>query len=541
MRKSIYFIYALFAAGLFLLILYQGIAFRNRVVEERPNESYSQLTTYDSFEETEARAPLRKKIVYRFHLESLPEGNNSLVFFTTHQNVRVLVDGESIYSLQPNTKNSFGNSSGYVWHAVSIYREDIGKEICVEVIPVYESSVNIVPDFYVGSRFNIWKDMLLGSSLSMVLSMLMIVIGIAFIVVGIYNYNNPDSDKSLLMLGAFSAALGIWQSADCAGLSLLFPKTIAFSSVPFIALMLISIPFVLFMKEQLSETGNPVWNIPCFASLAEIILVVFTQMLGIADFMETLWMTYLVMLLSIGTVAFMVIREVIRTGWTFRLKLDVICMGGCFVGVLVDIVFFYAYRGTVVILLGMALFLAYLIVIGFLSVKEARELISIGSRARRYEEMAYHDQLTGLLNRTAYSAFTTQPDFEPENYIVVMFDLNNLKQCNDTLGHQAGDCYIRDSARMIDEIFGDLGKCYRMGGDEFSALLKGCPLAKCKKKVEQLMEALDKYNQESPEIKMGIACGYELYDKRIDYDLGDTLRRADKVMYHQKIMMKQKT
>ncbi len=79
-----------------------------------------------------------------------------------------------------------------------------------------------------------------------------------------------------------------------------------------------------------------------------------------------------------------------------------------------------------------------------------------------------------------------------------------------------------------------------MGGDEFCVLVKGITLNECKKRVQYLKEMVEKCNRKEPEeFPMQIACGYELYDKRIDYDLGDTLRRADKMMYHEKFIMKQ--
>ena len=47
------------------------------------------------------------------------------------------------------------------------------------------------------------------------------------------------------------------------------------------------------------------------------------------------------------------------------------------------------------------------------------------------------------------------------------------------------------------------------------------------------------YNRENTDILIRIACGYELFDKRLDYDINDTSRRADRMMYHEKFSMKQ--
>lgn len=101
-----------------------------------------------------------------------------------------------------------------------------------------------------------------------------------------------------------------------------------------------------------------------------------------------------------------------------------------------------------------------------------------------------------------------------------------------------GDVYIKESARQINECFGDIGKCYRMGGDEFCVLIMGGNLEECRRRKSRLQEMVRDFNEKQTDIHMGIACGYELYDKRIDFDINDTSRRADKMMYREKFSMK---
>lgn len=163
----------------------------------------------------------------------------------------------------------------------------------------------------------------------------------------------------------------------------------------------------------------------------------------------------------------------------------------------------------------------------------------IGMKAKRYERMAYHDQLTGLYNRTAYAEHTGAKNFVPDHSIAVMFDLNDLKKCNDTQGHEQGDRYIMCGTQFIQQAFGDIGKCYRMGGDEFCVLLEGVSLEICRERVQRLKKFVEEHNKKYPEeFPVQIACGYELYDENEDFDFGDTLRRADKMMYQEKFIMK---
>lgn len=533
-------LYAVCAAGVLLLFLYICAECGNEVLEEREKGGYCYLTEYEYERVKDDKAPLGVRNEYAMRMPEIPKEGGSLVFYTLHQNVEVFAGGELIYRLRPLSDNPFGKTPGSNWNWLPLYQTDVGKEIKIVLIPVYESSMDIVPDFYFGSRIDIWGKLLTRSSLPFLLSLVAIVMGVGFILFTIYNYHNSEVDKSLLMLGIFSVGIGLWKLTDMEAMALVCPVSIPLSYLPFLTLLLVVIPFVRYVKELFSTKNSIVWDIPCIASLVIIVLSVGLQVFGIADFRQTLWMNHLVLISLILIVMSMLLYELRKVGWNSRLKVMVVCLFACMAGLIADVAVYYLYGGTSMMVLGMFGFLIYIIVLGIRSVQDMKKLITIGMQARHYEQMAYHDQLTGLYNRTAYAADTGQEDFSPEQYVVVMFDLNNLKKCNDTCGHEKGDRYIVTSAKMIRETFGEIGKCYRMGGDEFCVLLKGITLSECKKRVQYLKEIVERCNRKEPEeFPIEIACGYELYDKRIDYDLGDTLRRADKMMYHEKFMMKQ--
>lgn len=85
---------------------------------------------------------------------------------------------------------------------------------------------------------------------------------------------------------------------------------------------------------------------------------------------------------------------------------------------------------------------------------------------------AYYDQLTGLLNRHAFSEKTEEYAKNPPPYCcIVMLDINGLKETNDELGHEAGDELIVGTAECIKKGFPDSEEVFRLGGDEFCVIL----------------------------------------------------------------------
>ena len=78
--------------------------------------------------------------------------------------------------------------------------------------------------------------------------------------------------------------------------------------------------------------------------------------------------------------------------------------------------------------------------------------------------------LTDMYNRNSYDEWVKE-NVQMPGTLIITFDLNNLKYCNDTLGHAIGDDYIKNAAGIIAEIFGNFGNCYRIGGDEFCVVI----------------------------------------------------------------------
>ncbi len=539
MKDMVQKIYYVCAAVVFLFLVFILFSVRLDIYETRGQQNFEILEEYDVVARNVNGTPVGVVQNYFFYIDNIEGAYSTLMFYTYHQNVEVFVEDERIYRMKPNEHNAFGKTPGCVWNDVQLDEDDIGKRIRVRIIPVYEKNVDRDIKFYFGERYAIACSIMWEGAPAMVMGVTAIVIGIVFIAFCAYNYQNSEVDKNLLMLGIFSLLVGTWEVSDSAVLKFIIRDCPVISYLPFFTLALIPIPFVLYLKELNQNKDHLAWYIPCFASVGVVAVNVIGQYFGICDVREMLPLTHgallLVVVVSIGMVAL----EYFKVGWNKRLRRNVSCMFFCFLGLIFDLSIYYFTDGKSEMVLGMLGFMVYIVVLGISSIKEAKQLMTIGMRAKNFEQMAFHDQLTGLYNRRAYAAHIASEDFVSERCIVAMLDLNNLKKCNDELGHEKGDMYIKESARIIRDSFGNLGECYRMGGDEFCVIMPNCSLDSCRKQVRYLGELVDRFNNKSKDVRMGIACGYEMYDKRIDYDISDTARRADKMMYHEKFSMKQ--
>ena len=151
-----------------------------------------------------------------------------------------------------------------------------------------------------------------------------------------------------------------------------------------------------------------------------------------------------------------------------------------------------------------------------------------------YKKLAYTDYLTGLENRMAFEQKLLQCETliaEKKTVTFMIFDLNNLKTVNDTLGHKAGDQYIKNTALTIAEILKDAGEVYRIGGDEFAAILIDC----AEEQAETLLETLrNEKRQVVKNVPFSCAAGASTFKFGADNNLRDVIDRADNNMYGEK-------
>ena len=154
-------------------------------------------------------------------------------------------------------------------------------------------------------------------------------------------------------------------------------------------------------------------------------------------------------------------------------------------------------------------------------------------------QMAYTDSLTGVKNPHAYAdekhiLDSRISDGTLKGLSVIVFDINELKHINDTLGHEAGDGLISEACKIICEYFGE-DSVYRIGGDEFVAVLEGESYAERNALLatfEKLMEA----NQKAGLVV--ISSGLAEYRPQEDNDYDAIFERADRLMYERKKELK---
>lgn len=143
------------------------------------------------------------------------------------------------------------------------------------------------------------------------------------------------------------------------------------------------------------------------------------------------------------------------------------------------------------------------------------------------------DELTGLLNRRAYIDELVVNSILPDDELTyISMDVNGLKIVNDTLGHEAGDELLLGAGELMKKCFEGYGSVFRIGGDEFAAILFGND-AEIDRTVANFKNAIRDWKGEKVKelsVSMGIV-------RKRDYPemtLEEVTVVADKLMYEDK-------
>lgn len=159
------------------------------------------------------------------------------------------------------------------------------------------------------------------------------------------------------------------------------------------------------------------------------------------------------------------------------------------------------------------------------------------------QTLALQDELTGLYNRRGFMALTEQQmkiANRSQHYPTLLFlDMDNMKEINDTSGHQAGDQALAEIADILRNTFRSGDILGRLGGDEFAVLLSHGAIPDVPMLIERFQENLARHNSRPHRIyRLSMSIGFAHHDPAAADPLTDLIERADAAMYYQKRLRK---
>ncbi len=175
----------------------------------------------------------------------------------------------------------------------------------------------------------------------------------------------------------------------------------------------------------------------------------------------------------------------------------------------------------------------------FISVLFARPILRALGDIRRLTSQATTDSLTGVPNRRSFDEELTlewrRADRIGESLALILVDLDNFKQINDSHGHQTGDLVLAKVGQLLAGRVRQLDFAARYGGEEFAILVPDADLAAARALAQRLCTDLAKTPVELPDgSELKVTASFGVASKGDLARAEDLIAAADQALYDAK-------
>lgn len=484
------------------------------------------------------------QIILHHSADGLVLSNKRLCMKSVDTFFEVLADGKVIYSYRPEQPAILGKSYGMYIHAIPVPEDT--SVFTLNLTPIYPDTPPALLGAVIEDPGIFMVDLFIEGVPGFCVCLMMMILGIIMAVSGAFTVRSKNTGQHIevFALGIFAVLVAIWSVNDTLILQVLTQDPALIRLLNYVTLIFLPYFLVSFIASATNKHRSPLLPVLFAIICINFVLNITLTVTGVSDYFHLVKISQAVIVISMA-IAMYFVASSIRHKQVEKRFLRTFLLGICtiMIGSLIDLLrfriisnvqqvtSFYARMGS----------LLFLLLIGLHLINENRRIQIENSR--ELERLAYTDRLTGLKNRLAFNeAESSLKEKGDEKYMIIQYDINDLKKVNDVYGHAEGDRHISGAAEIIRSSVEDSGDCYRVGGDEFIAVIAGANAEETAQNAIHRMEKLTgEYNAANdPPVKLDIAYGMAEFAVT-DGDMEKSLRLADRRMYECKRIKKQKS
>lgn len=468
----------------------------------------------------------------------IPTLNSDSVISIVSKNVNfdILIDGKIVYEKEKYNEKIFGKVDAATVIEIPLSREDSGKVITFNFSFPYNDSSGKITSIMIGKGSDITLHYISSSMYSYVTGIIAIFFGLAVCLAFVLMWKKKIVDQALLYFGIFALNIGIYVINDSRLYQIMYNYDYFYHLIGQLWMLLIVIPLFLFLDKTYNNSNKKFVYFACGYSVICFIVCYTLHILGIKDFHETMILNHISFAFIIGYMAWLVVKSFMsknKKNIPHCIGVIAICICAA-----LDILLYRVSGQMETSYFTKMAFLIFIFVEGIQIMIKYLEQHEKNMKVELLSKLAYQDGLTELPNRTSFMEdMVDLESHEQTTGLIAMFDVNNLKKVNDELGHTYGDQMIIMAASVIFSSFGSIGKCYRIGGDEFVFISKDTNEESFLKQYHVMLKQIEEINQQKNPFTLSIAMGYSLINNE-EKSMSEILDEADTNMYENKKKMK---
>lgn len=457
------------------------------------------------------------------------------LFFT------VYVNDTAVYDFHPDLIRIYGNYYGECIHTVDLPALEENSVIRIDYSTLHEAKTSTFYFMKIQEGASFVRGMITANFANYIQCFVILVLGVVLIVVGFLFTADPNSVIETISLGTTAIVLALWTSSGSRIPQLISANSAMVRVMDYMCLIFLPVPVIILIASVSKQLESKLPKILIgLCGLNLVLNIVWVLAFG-RDYSEILFITHIILGIGVLFTIHLTIGAYKKSG-KFGKNMKVIVAGFSVLitaGIL-DIIRYYLLKAADASLFTRFGLLYFIILFTIYELNLFLNIIRKSAQTEVMEKLAYNDGLTGLLNRLAFTQEENRiKEKESGKCVLVQLDINFLKQVNDNYGHAEGDRFIIAAAELINDTFGRYGKCYRIGGDEFFAILDGKHSEEDYDKATELFEEKIKEVNDRNEfhIPLCIAYGKAVYvPGTCDFD--EIEKEADKLMYENKKILK---
>ena len=453
------------------------------------------------------------------------------------QDIIVYIDGVEIFRDVKGNDGRFTVPDASLWHFLSIPEGSSGKEITQEMVSPTRAFSGTLNELYAGEGIDLISQVVRENALKIILSILFLILGVFMLILSAF-VNNLE-DNRLIYLGGFAVLFSVWLFTESKVMQLFIGNRFIIGGISYMAIPLIAISYVLFLKESVFQKYQSVMVGAALVFFVNLVGNVLLQVFGIQNFISSMAVT--VVLVSIMIVSSMVLM-IIEWKKYGNLQAKTMIMSSFIPAgfLLAEVSIFllgrYEMTGS---LTGIGILLFFL-QISYFTFRSVDKAIQSERESELLKRMAYVDILTGMGNRAAFEKCVDglRRKHSGKQFRLAMMDINNLKYINDHFGHKEGDAAIRKCAEAMKKYLLPYGDCFRLGGDEFAAVLYDLDEETYQHLIRCMREEIHGVEDNHP-YRVDIAVGSNVYLEERFSDFSSFIHETDLRMYENKRKVKE--
>ena len=407
--------------------------------------------------------------IYHSAKDFIQKENCYFTFYSHHQSFIVFLDSSEIFRFSNKTFPKNLKTYRAFYHLIKC-PNILGNEISIEVEPSLSSKTGEFSQIEIGTEFEIISEHFYARKNRIILSIVFFILGLFLLIYSLI-FRSLNTERSMFYLSLLMLFISFWQLEESRFLQFIISYQPLHWVLEYALQPLILILSFMFIREISSTKKEKTLLILFIIDCTAIVSVILLQIFGIMAMTESIILIQMCFIFSCLYIFILINKNFKFKNLFRRIVFCISILVGC-LSFLLAMIFSGNSKIQVsnLTFIGFGfMFLSLTTIVG----KRIYEQVTKIQVANEYESLSQVDSLSGVQNRNAWYHFTEQLQQSQKKYsesCLILFEMTNLKNINESFGYLCGDKVIKMIALFIKRATADTSTIYRIKGHIFACL-----------------------------------------------------------------------